>query len=126
MEMCYDGALVMPSNYAVMNEEEMTYVEGGNATLSMKRAYLNKNTCLAEASNLLTRGIVTGMTQMQIAQEIYAHAFIKYKFDSLPSWVSQMPIARSAYKSVNNGIDIEDGGDKRVGYMQLYAIVWNF
>lgn len=29
MEMCYDGALVMPSSYAVMNEEEMTYLEGG-------------------------------------------------------------------------------------------------
>lgn len=29
MEMCYDGALVMPSNYAVMNEDEMTYLEGG-------------------------------------------------------------------------------------------------
>lgn len=29
MEMCYDGALVMPSSYAVMNEEEMMYVEGG-------------------------------------------------------------------------------------------------
>jgi hypothetical protein len=29
MEMCYDGALVMPSSYAVMNEEEMSYVEGG-------------------------------------------------------------------------------------------------
>lgn len=29
MEMCYNGALVMPSNYAVMDEEEMTYVEGG-------------------------------------------------------------------------------------------------
>ena len=28
--MCYDGALVMPSNYVVMNEEEMTYVEGGD------------------------------------------------------------------------------------------------
>lgn len=28
-EMCYDGALVMPSNYAVVNEAEMTYVEGG-------------------------------------------------------------------------------------------------
>ena len=27
MEMCYDGALVMPSSYAVMDEEEMTYVE---------------------------------------------------------------------------------------------------
>lgn len=29
MEMCYNGALVMPSNYAVMDEEEMIYVEGG-------------------------------------------------------------------------------------------------
>ena len=29
MKMCYDGALVMPSSYVVMNEEEMTYVEGG-------------------------------------------------------------------------------------------------
>lgn len=34
MDMCYDGALVMPSSYAVMDEEEMTYVEGGGlATL---------------------------------------------------------------------------------------------
>ena len=24
MDMCYDGALVLPSSYAVMNEEEMT------------------------------------------------------------------------------------------------------
>ncbi len=29
MEMCYDGALVMPSNYAVMSEDEMMYVDGG-------------------------------------------------------------------------------------------------
>ena len=29
MEMCYDGALVMPCSYAVMSEDEMTYVEGG-------------------------------------------------------------------------------------------------
>lgn len=31
MEMCYDGTLVMPSSYAVMSEDEMTYVEGGDA-----------------------------------------------------------------------------------------------
>lgn len=29
MEMCYDGALVMPSSYAVMDQDEMTYVDGG-------------------------------------------------------------------------------------------------
>ena len=32
MDMCYEGALVMPSSYAVMDEEEMTYVEGGIST----------------------------------------------------------------------------------------------
>lgn len=31
MEMYYDGALIMPSSYALMNEDEMTYVEGGGA-----------------------------------------------------------------------------------------------
>lgn len=30
MEMCYSGALVMPSSYAIIDEEEMLYVEGGN------------------------------------------------------------------------------------------------
>ena len=29
MDMCYDGTLVMPSNCVVMDEEEMTYVDGG-------------------------------------------------------------------------------------------------
>ena len=31
MELCYDGALVLPSSYAVMDEEEMTYTEGGGS-----------------------------------------------------------------------------------------------
>lgn len=30
MEMTYGGALVMPSSYAMMDEEEMTYLEGGS------------------------------------------------------------------------------------------------
>ena len=36
MEMCYDGALVMPSNYAVMSEDEMMYVDGGALTKVQK------------------------------------------------------------------------------------------
>ena len=32
MDMCYDGALVMPSSYARM-KEEMCYVEGGTSTI---------------------------------------------------------------------------------------------
>ncbi|MDE5777977.1 MAG: hypothetical protein K2I10_05655 [Lachnospiraceae bacterium] len=40
MEMCYDGALVMPSSYAVMSEDEMTYVEGGASK------FLSKGKCI--------------------------------------------------------------------------------
>ena len=29
MEMTYDGALVMPKNFVAVDEEEMTYVDGG-------------------------------------------------------------------------------------------------
>ncbi len=28
MDMCYDGALVLPSSYAVMDEEEMSLCRG--------------------------------------------------------------------------------------------------
>jgi len=41
MMMCYDGACVMPSNYVLMNEDEMTYVEGGRVdTVSGTAKYL--------------------------------------------------------------------------------------
>ena len=30
MEMCYNEALVMPSNYVVMDSNEMEYVDGGS------------------------------------------------------------------------------------------------
>ena len=35
MDMCYDGALVLPSSYAVMDEEEMCYTEGGIAVTTV-------------------------------------------------------------------------------------------
>lgn len=35
MDMCYDGTLVMPSSYAMMEEDEMSYVEGGGAAQSV-------------------------------------------------------------------------------------------
>ncbi len=56
MEVCYKEALVMPSKYIVMNEKEMTYVEGG-CTYSKNFSYA---TCVAykkfiEAGNLARR-----------------------------------------------------------------------
>lgn len=38
MELCYDGALVLPSSYAVMDEEEMTYLEGGKEIANLSKS----------------------------------------------------------------------------------------
>lgn len=38
MELCYEGGLVMPSSYAMMDEDEMAYVEGGAAFSAQRLA----------------------------------------------------------------------------------------
>lgn len=41
MELCYEGGLVMPSSYAMMDEEEMTYVEGGKMSVNTAAKIIN-------------------------------------------------------------------------------------
>ena len=121
--MSYNGALVLPNNYVVMSEDEMCYVEGGSHNVILNKGYLIKNNCLAEAGRLLERHMVAGMTQMQIAKEIYAHAVTKYTFEALPKWVREMPYARDVYNSAANGAYIADGGDTP-GRQMFYNTVW--
>lgn len=52
MDMCYAGALVMPTSYAVMDNEEMTYVEGGG-TFKVK---VGKNSFVMTALSALGAG----------------------------------------------------------------------
>lgn len=63
MEMSYDGTLVMPSSYAVMDEEEMTYVEGGaKSEIRGTAAQLAKearNAMLAFGGGTLTATAIT-------------------------------------------------------------------
>lgn len=123
MDMCYDGALVMPSSYAVMSEEEMTYVEGGNASLPMNRAYLSKSTCTATASGLYYSKQVTGMSVQEIAEEIYAHAILFYK--SAEVNVTLVNVAVIAYIMKHASvIDIENGGDTALR-KAAYKTIWN-
>ena len=56
MEMCYDGALVMPSNCVVMNSEEMEYVDGGWGMKEAKAAVL---AALAGAIGFITKKAVS-------------------------------------------------------------------
>lgn len=72
--MGYDEVMVMPSSYVVINEEEMTYIEGG-VSLKIKKSYLNKSTCKSVAKKYTKK---TGLSQTRIAKEIFAHAFLYY------------------------------------------------
>lgn len=61
MEMCYNGALMMPSSYAMMDEEEMMYVDGGWSgsvfAANLKGAYNNYKTA---KKALLAGGLTLG------------------------------------------------------------------
>lgn len=71
MDMCYDGTLVMPSNCVVMDEEEMTYVDGGG--------YISYNTIrgviLTACINPIAATLV-GITCYKLASLIAAKAGI--------------------------------------------------
>lgn len=66
--MTYDGALVMPSSYAVMEQEEMTYLEGGywyQQNFSQKANVAYKNMMdSANASWALAAGGIAGGTAL--------------------------------------------------------------
>ena len=130
MEMMYDGMLTMPSNYAVMADEEMTYVEGG-VSLPVKRSYLNKNTCMSVAAKYTKK---TGLGKSRIAKEIYAHAFMYYAspyalggyavvVGAATGWVGTLP-ALTALKYIRshaNPIDLGNDSKLRVA---VFNAIW--
>jgi len=65
MEMCYNGNLVMPSNYVVVNADEMEYIDGGALTTWQKALVIGA--CVA-ATATLTVALVYG--QFALAAKI--------------------------------------------------------
>ena len=61
MEVCYKGILVMPENYVVMNEEEMTYVEAGGTFSVQIGSNSFVMTALAGISGTLTTAKVSAV-----------------------------------------------------------------
>lgn len=94
MEMTYDGTLVMPSNYAVMDEEEMTYFEGGSlATLksNLNGLYYIVSSWVIKRSLGQTAGQMikaSGLTLTGIAAMAGSYASLVYKVASIVSSVT--------------------------------------
>jgi len=125
MTICCDGELVMPSSYDVMKEDEMISVEGGGVSLQMSSFYYKGYYVNMTAQGLVSSGQVKGMTQLEVAQEIFAHA-AAYKF-AVEYLHIKTGIVRNILQSIYDSskvIDIEDGGDKRFGYKKAFEIIW--
>lgn len=117
-------ALAMPNSYAVMEQEEMMYLEGGSIAIPMRREYLSKHQCTLKGKEAFTMGSVRGMTILEIAQEIYAHAVAYYK---APLLLASGLINYWMYNKLREKagvINLDDGGESRFGFKAAYVAIW--
>ncbi len=121
--------IVLPEDAVPLSMEEMRSVEGGSAHVGLTRSFLDKNFCLSQAGMLINQKKVVGMTKLEIAQELYAHAVVKYNYEVVLAYGvitagAGLAVANEIYKSAANGADIEDYGDTAVR-KTFYTTVWN-
>lgn len=131
MEMNCEGTLLMPTNCVLMDEEEMTYVDGGlNANqLYVSTSYLNKANCMSAAKNYMS---ATGLAQLRIAKEIYAHTVLYYGGVAAFT-VNNMQLISNIFTktAVNLGLSyiiqhsnpIDLGGDSALR-VKIFDIMW--
>lgn len=83
MEMCYGGALVMPSNYAVMNEEEMMYLDGDGIFRVYGSAKAART--IARGTVALISGLIGSSSSNILAAGLSATLGV-FVFDAIIDW----------------------------------------
>ena len=127
--MSYDGALVMPSNYAAMSEDEMTYTEGGKG-LPYSPIMRTKFGCKKIAEMFRNTAGYYNISVFDMTAEIYAHAILYYNCSLYLAVAGMLGLtaAAKAFMSLANGIDIENGVDNRkvkgIPLYQLYRAIY--
>ena len=112
--------LKLPKNCVMISSEEEAAIIGGSCTVAITGELLSKDYCKTKAQNLIDDGSVTGMTQLQIAQELYAHAVAHYVGTAIQNCGVDMSFL---LKHTNDGCQIDDNGDtckRRIAY----SVVW--
>ena len=72
-------------------------------SIRVRKEFLNKDACMEEARKIVSGGKISGMSELQLAREIYSHALAFYISDKVffLHWV----------KKYADPIDMRDGGD---------------
>ena len=91
--------------------------------IGMRPEYADKKQCRAFARDIIAKKQITGMTERQLAAEIYTHGYIYYRFEKLPGFLKRSKTALRIYRSCANGVDLADDGDK--WYRKAaYRLIW--
>lgn len=122
MKMDYENGLIMPKSYSIMNEETMTYVEGG-VNIGMCRGYLNKTYCASVAKYFIDQYGWKNISVDNLKKEIYGHAYAYYNWKFLKAlpWYSNGEWS-SVYSHVANGVDIANATDR---FQSAWNKIWN-
>ena len=72
-------------------------------SIKVRKEFLSKDACMEEARKIISEGRISGMSELQLAREIYSHALAFYISDKVffLHWV----------KKYADPIDMRDGGD---------------
>lgn len=109
-----------------MNETEMKTVCGrGHIELDMDASYRVKSNCMNKAAKLIDQHLISGMTQKQLQEEIFAHAAAYYRGDDVRAIPGVGDAIADWLVSKGEKIFLEDNGD--AWYRQVaYTAIWNF
>ncbi len=93
--------------------------------IPMEEALYNRSFCKEMAVLIADSEKITGMSLSQLACEIFAHAYVFYNFRFIPGFLKKTALFKKVYGSVENGVDLEDNGDKL--YRRIaYRLIWFF
>ncbi len=88
-------------------------------SIPVNTIYLSKDTCLAKARQILRDKAIDGMSEQQIAMEIYFHAAAYYTC----VFLEKFHLRINYIKRKANPIDLADNGDTRFRRL-IYKIIW--
>ena len=85
-------------------------------SIRVRKEYLDKDLCMAEARKILSEGKVRRMSELQLAREIYFHALAFFFCEKVffLRWVNKYA----------DPIDMRDGGDTPFRRF-IFAASWN-
>ncbi|MBO4291687.1 MAG: hypothetical protein J5898_07250 [Lachnospiraceae bacterium] len=91
--------------------------------IPMEAKLYSRSYCRRMAQEIRTAESITGMSTGELSCEIFAHAYIYYNFRFVPKCLRGLRLFKSFYRSVENGVDLEDDGDK--WYRKAaYRLIW--